>query len=121
MKKVLYLIGMIASIAMTLGLTFKLLHWPGADELLTSGFLGFTLFYLPVVVVLKYAQSEIGAGVDQYKVLLGLASAAFTGVSAVLKILHLQGADVLLVIGALTFSFGFLPFLFFSLYREAVS
>ena len=121
MKSLLYFIGMLSSIAMSLGITFKLLHWPGADELIIYGFLTFTLFFLPIVVILKYAQRELGAGIDQYKIMLGLASAAMTGVSAVFKVFHLEGADVLLVAGALVFSFGFLPFLFFSLYREAVA
>ena len=121
MKQVLYIIGLLACIAMSLGLTFKLLHWPGADELIIYGFLTFTLFFLPIVVILKYAQSELGAGIDHYKIFLGLASAAISGISAVFKILHLQGADVLLVAGALIFTFGYLPFFFFSLYQKEVN
>src|SRR6187401_1277375 len=47
MKKIMYGVGLITAISMTMGLTFKILHMPGADELFNFGFFGFTLIFLP--------------------------------------------------------------------------
>lgn len=115
MKKITYVFGLISSMATTMGITFKLLHWPGADELITFGFLSFLLLFIPLVVIpkLKLSNSLIS--------IVGLLSAVITGLSILFKLLHLQGGDVLLITGAALFSFGFLPFLFFNMYKKSVS
>jgi Flp pilus assembly protein protease CpaA len=114
-KKITYLIGLVSSIGTTMGIVFKLLHWTGANELITFGFLSFLLIFLPLLVVPKLKSSNSMASV------LGLLSAVITGLSILFKLLHLSGGDVLLLAGAALFCFGFLPVLFFNLYKKSVS
>ena len=50
MKKFLYITGLLTAIAMSIGFLFKILHWPGADELLSYGFLTFALVFTPLAL-----------------------------------------------------------------------
>lgn len=121
MKRIMYAIGLITTIGMTMGLTFKILHMPGADELFTYGFFGFTLIFLPMITIDRYKQNLHKALSERLRLLLGFLSSVGIGFSVLFKIFHLQYADVLLLVGIAIFSFGFLPFLFFSMYKKAIS
>jgi len=121
MKKVMYLIGLITTISMSIGWTFRILNWSGGSELLTYGFLGFVLLFIPMVTI-NYFKVNLRSGLsEKLRIILGLFSGVIVGLAIVLKFLHLPGADQLLFGGALLFSFGFLPFLFFSMYKKAAS
>jgi len=117
MKIFTHVIGLLCSIALSIGLTFKILHWPGADELVVYGFVSFTLVYLPVQVFIKWSAHTVT--LEKLISLIGLASGGIAGLSVLFKILHLQGADVLLLAGAMIFSFAFLPLLFYSMYSRS--
>lgn len=118
MKIILYFIGLLASIATSVGLVFKLLHWPGADELIIYGFIAFTILFAPMATGTKLS---ILQGAEKLRAILGVSSAGISGTAVIFKLLHLQGADILLLSGAALFSFGFLPFLFFSLYKKSTA
>jgi hypothetical protein len=121
MKKFMYSIGLATTIAMTMGLTFKILHMPGADELFNIGFFGFTLLFLPMLTIDRFKQKIHAALTERLRLVLGFISAVTIGSSVLFKIFHYQGADVLLLVGISVFSFGFLPFLFFNLYKKSIS
>ncbi|MGV3587184.1 MAG: hypothetical protein ACO1OF_09300, partial [Adhaeribacter sp.] len=57
---------------------------------------------------------------EKLRLVLGFGSAIVTGLAVLFKMMHLQGADILLIGGALIFAFSFLPFLFFRMYRKAL-
>jgi len=123
MKKFMYLLGLLSAIASSMGVCFKLLHLPGADFLLTYGFLALTLLYLPMQAIVwsdSYAKSSV---LKKLEVLFTLLSGLFTGSAIVLRLFHISGTPVELIFigGAVLFSFGFLPVLFFSLYKRAVA
>lgn len=120
MKRLMYLIGLGSSISLAMGLCFKLLGWLGGDELLIYGFLSFTLLFLPMMTIDRFKVKIQKSLSDKLRFALGSISALLAGTAVLLKILHLQGADQLLLISAVVFSFGFLPFLFFTNYRKAV-
>jgi hypothetical protein len=120
MKRLMYLIGLGSSISLGMGLCFKLLGWPGGNELLIYGFLTFTLLFLPMMTIDRFKAKIPKPLSDKLRFALGSVSALIGGVAVLFKILHLQGADYLLLIAAVVFSFGFLPFLFFTNYRKAV-
>jgi hypothetical protein len=120
MKKVMYSIGLISSMSISIGWLFKILHWPGADELFNYGFLSFVLLFVPLIAIDRYKVNIGRALSDRLRIMLGFASAVLVGVALVMKFLHLTGADQLLVLGSLVFIFGFLPFLFFRMYRKSV-
>ena len=120
MKKLMYFIGLISSMSISIGWLFKLLQWPGGGELFTYGFLAFVLLFLPLLAVDRYKLTLRAALSEKLRLVLGFSSAIVTGLAVLFKMMHLQGADILLVGGALLFAFGFLPFLFFRMYRKAV-
>ena len=121
MKKVMYLIGLISAVALSLGWLFNVLSWPGGRELFNYGFLGFLLLFVPLLAIDRYKVTLRKALPEKLKILIGSVSGIIVGISLVFKFLHLQGADQVLIVGMLMFTFGFLPFLFFSMYKKAVS
>lgn len=120
MKKVMYFIGLVSSVSIGLGWLFSLLHWPGGWQLFNYGFLALLLIFAPMLAMDHYKKSIRKALPEKFKVLLGIVSALIVGTAVAFKIVHLPGADILLIIGMLMFIFGFLPFLFFTMYRKSV-
>ena len=121
MKKLTYFIGFIGSVALAAGVLFKLLHWPGGNQLFISGFLTLLLIFIPFVAFDRYKVAISKALSERLKIILGATSAIITGIAALFKVLHLQGANIMLVLGAFIFIAGFLPFLFFTMYKKSVS
>jgi hypothetical protein len=121
MRKIIYATGLISAAALSLGWMFSLLHWPGGYELFNSGFLGFLMLFVPMLAFDQYKRHKQKALLEKIKIFIGTFSSLIVGLSAVFKLFHLQGADVVLVTGVLAFTFGFLPFLFFTMYKKAVS
>lgn len=121
MKKIMYGIGFASTSSMSMGVTFKLLHMPGGDQLVTYGFLTFALVFLPLVVVNYFKVNLNAPWTDRVRIILGILSALATGMAIVMKFFSLQWAEVLLLTGAALFSFGFLPFLFFTIYKRSIS
>ena len=121
MKKIMYAIGLITSIGMSVGFTFKILHLPGAEEMFKLGFFGFTLVFLPMITIDRYKQNLHKALSERLRLLLGFLSAVLIGFSVMFKIFHLPYANEMLLISIGVFSFGFLPFLFFSMYKKSIS
>jgi hypothetical protein len=121
MKKVMYLIGLLSSISIGLGWLFSLLHLTGASEMFNYGFLGFLLLFIPMLAFDRYKLSLRKALSEKLRIILGVVSAFLVGIAVAFKILHLSGADTMLAVGMLIFIFGFLPFLFFNMYRKSIS
>jgi len=121
MKKLLYLTGFIGSITLTAGITFKLLSMPYGYELFTIGFLTLLLVFIPLLALDRYKVALSKAITEKMKIILGTAAAIITGLSGLFKLMHLQGADLLLLGGAFVFAFGFLPFFFFNMYKKSIS
>lgn len=121
MKKLLYLTGFLGSATLALGATFKLLHLPGANQLYIIGFLVVLLIFVPLLAIEQYKSAFSSALSERWKILLGGAAAVITGVSGIFKLLHLQGADLLLSVGTFVFNVGFLPLFFYSMYKKSSS
>lgn len=121
MKKLLYSTGFIGSITLTAGVTFKLLRMPYGYELFTIGFLTLLLVFIPLLALNRYKVAISKALTEKMKIILGAVAAIITGLSGVFKLMHLQGADLLLLVGAFVFAFGFLPFFFFNMYKKSIS
>lgn len=121
MKKTMYAIGLVSAISICIGWTFKILHWPMGSELSNYGMMGFLFLFLPMIFINNHKHSLNKALSEKLKVVFGFSSAAILGLAILFKFLHLQGADIMLLAGACLFSFGFLPFLFFTMYRKSLS
>ncbi len=121
MKKLMYTIGLVAAISMSMGFMFKILHMPGADQLLNFGFLTFILLFLPLQALDRFKSSMIKTTQEKWRFILGLVSALAIALAVLFKIGNvLAPAEGFFMIGTIVFSFGFLPLLFFSLYRKSV-
>ena len=121
MKKIMFAIGLVSSIGISIGWLFTIMHWPGGGALFTYSFLGFAFLFLPMLAFDRY---KIGIGKEpseKLRTILGFSSALIIGFSVAFKMLHLQGASVMLITGIFLFTFGFLPFLFFRMYKNATS
>lgn len=121
MKKLMYFMGFLGAATLSVGTLFKIMHWPGADMASLIGVIILLLIFMPLWALDRYKYEVSKALSNKLKFFAGILSAVLIGLSVVFKVLHLQGASVLLVIGAFIFVFGYLPFLFFSLYKKSVS
>ena len=54
MKRLTYIVGFIFSLVFTAGFAFKMLHWPGATVLLTSGLGGLAFLFVPLLLINKF-------------------------------------------------------------------
>jgi len=118
MKITTYIIGFISTSTLTLGILFYLMSWPGAYPLFSIGFLSFCLLFIPYLTFKNYRLTVGKSKSVKTKLIIGVTASILAGLSGVFKIYHLQGANVLLVLGALVFAFGYLPFQFFMMYKE---
>jgi hypothetical protein len=120
MKKFMYFIGLITTIAMSMGFTFRILRLPGGFELLNYGFLAFAFIFLPMVTYNNFRMNVKRTFAEKLRIILGIVSALCTGAAVFFKMIHYPGVDPLLLAGMVIFSFGFLPCLFYTLYERSV-
>lgn len=121
MKKVMYAIGLISTMSISLGWLFRFLRWPGGSELANYGFFGFALLFLPLLAGHRFKMNSKKSLPEKLRIILGLLSALITCMAMFFKMMHYPGADLLLLAGAGIFIFGFLPFLFFNMYKKSIS
>lgn len=121
MKQFMYFVGFLGALALTAGITFKLLSLPFGYELFATGFLILFLIFIPLYSFDRYKITIAKNLSQRIKIILGVIASLITGLAGLFKVLHLQGADLLLMLGAFIFTVGFLPFLFFTMYKKSVS
>lgn len=119
MRKVLYTVGLLSSIAFVSGWVMGILHLPGAREFSLFGFLSFVILFLPVLSIDHHRSKVQRTRMQKAKFFLGLSSALIIALSVIFKLLQLEGAPELLVLGAVIFCVGFLPIQFLTMYRLA--
>lgn len=120
MKKFTYGIGLLSSICVSIGYFFTLMRWPSGGQIFNYGFLALVLVFVPLLAYEQLRKSSDRVFYEKMKLILGFSSAVVAGVGVAFKLMHLMGAGVLFGVGALLFAFGFLPFLFFSLYKKSL-
>ena len=120
MEKMTFLSGSIFAIMASSGFFLKALHWSLGDPMLTIGITGLLLVFVPFVLF-EYAKSnETMMASERMRFLFGVGSATLTGIGFVLKLNHIVGANLAIVIGGILLSFGFIPAFFYRLYTNAV-
>jgi hypothetical protein len=119
MKKFTYAIGLLASISVSIGYFMVLMRWPVGPEIFNYGFLALVLVFVPLLAYEQLQKSRDSQMYERMKLILGFSSAIIAGIGVAFKLMHLMGAGVLFGVGTLLFAFGFLPFLFFSLYKKS--
>ncbi|MEL6625478.1 MAG: hypothetical protein AAFY70_13045 [Bacteroidota bacterium] len=121
MKQIMYTTGFIGAVTLTAGVTLKLLHMPFASELFIVGFLTLFLIFIPLIAFDRYKVALSQTLSVRLKIISGAVASGIVGLSGLFKLMHLQGADVLLMLGVVAFVLGFLPFYFFTMYRQSIS
>jgi hypothetical protein len=106
--------------AISLGGGMKILHLPGANVALMGGLIGFTFLFLPMVLVNHFRANLNLLLSDKLKWIIGMVSFMIITLGMVFKIQHMMGAGLLIGVGFLVFSFGFIPFFFFRMYKKSL-
>ncbi len=121
MKKIMYSIGLISSMSISLGWLFRIMHWPGGFQLINYGFLVFALVFVPMFAFHQFKISINKPVSEKLRIILGVSSGLVTCMAVFFKIMHYPGPDNLLLAGGVLFIFGFLPLLFFTMYKKSIS
>ena len=127
MKKLTYAVGLLSSMMMCIGATMNILHLPGAGNLAvvgvgTIGFFAFALLYLPLLALTNFKGAiRRQPWFEKTKLIAGCLSGIILGTAVAFKVLHLPGADQFMLTGAALLTFGFLPFVFFSMYKKSLA
>ncbi|MGB0178063.1 MAG: hypothetical protein ACPF9D_12915, partial [Owenweeksia sp.] len=117
MKKISSLVGIVGSIIACTGGLFKIAHWPGANFMLLSGIAAIVLMYLPLLIVIKFRETE--STLLKFSYLAGLFGAMVNGIGVVFRLLHFPGANVLIISSLLIIGLIFIPIYFTHAYRLA--
>ncbi|MEL6634103.1 MAG: hypothetical protein AAFQ83_21735, partial [Bacteroidota bacterium] len=103
MKQIMYTTGFIGAVTLTAGVTLKLLHMPFASELFIVGFLTLFLIFIPLIAFDRYKVALSQTLSVRLKIISGAVASGIVGLSGLFKLMHLQGADVLLMLGVVVF------------------
>ncbi|HRI79760.1 MAG TPA: hypothetical protein PLR06_09530 [Cyclobacteriaceae bacterium] len=126
MKKVTFSIGLLSSMMMAGGWTMSVLHYPGAGNFYTAGvasfgFMAFVVLFLPLAALNHFKSNPGMPKHEKLRLISGLICGFITVFAMVLKIKHMPGANLSLLLGTVLFIFWFLPSLFYSMYRKSVA
>lgn len=120
MKRLIYAIGLIGTMAFAAGLVFKLFYWPGANFLTGAGSIISLLIFLPLWTMDRFKYRMVQKPLDRWKLIVGLTAGILVGLGTLMKIAHLMGAGVIFISGSFLFVVGFLPLYFLSTYRKSI-
>ncbi|WP_370089350.1 hypothetical protein [Ekhidna sp.] len=120
MKRLMYVVGYLFTVTWIAGIAFKLLHLPGAGVLLGVGALGLAFIFIPLFLINRYKNFAREVLSERLKWIFGGVSFLLLVTSITMKFLHLMGAGLMLGLSFLVFGIGFLPFLFFRMYKKSV-
>ncbi len=112
MKKLMYILGMIAPAMLITGTIFKTQHWPGAGVLLTLSLFMLGAIYLPVFVMVKIRDTrKEGKKVNMPMYIAGLIAGIIFIAGAMFKIQHWPGAGIMIMLSGIVTVFIFIPIL----------
>ncbi len=120
MKRITYISGYLFSLTWAGGALFRILNLPGSSVLLAVGGMGIAFIFLPLLLINRYKSFARGVVSEKMKWIFGILSLILLLTSITMKMFHLMGASLMLAVSFLVFGFGFLPFLFFRMYRKSV-
>lgn len=120
MKRLMYVFGYLFTVTWIAGIALKILHIQGAGMLLGIGGLGLAFIFIPLYLINKFKGFTQSVLSERLKWIMGGVSLLLLVTSITMKFLHLMGAGLMLGVSFLVFGFGFLPFLFFRMYKTSV-
>lgn len=116
MKKSMIVSGTLSVFLLLAGSFFKTMHWPGAGIMLVSGMVFFSLVFLPILLALK--AREMKTGTDKLILGIGVFAGILYCLSAMFKVQHWPGANIMLFSTLGIILFILLPVYFFNGIRK---
>ena len=120
-----YIFGFLGIALLLTGFVLKMNHWPGSEITLLLSLVVINFGFLPFLFYRIHKKSEemehSAYKSNKPKYIFGLIGVAMILTAFVFKILHLPGANALLGGAAIVINFGFLPFLFYGLYKKSMA
>lgn len=96
MKNKIYILGLVTTLLVFIGILFKILHWPGAGVLLILGIFSLVIVFLPVALINNYKAEDNKVNRSLYIVTWITCLVVF--IAMLFKIQHWPGASYLLLI-----------------------
>jgi hypothetical protein len=122
MKRLTYVIGMLTAMMMSFGWLLNILRMGEIGNIIFAfGALGFVTLFLPLIGYDYFKNRTNKKLAEKIRTVSGLLSVIMIGIAVLFKIMHMPGADEVLMAGGVIFTFGFLPPVFFILYKKSLS
>ncbi len=119
MKRTMFALGVLAPILILAGLTFKVMHWPGAGILNTAALFITGMIFLPLFVMVRIRDTRnMGEPIPMTLYISGMVPAMITILGAICKLQHWPGAGIMLTIGLSGLALVFLPVFAITKIRE---
>ncbi len=112
MKKTMIVAGAISVITLAFGSLFKVMHWPGANVLLLSGIVFFSLLFLPILFLLKV--KEVKTTRDKAVIALSSVVGILFCIATLFTFMHWPGANVMRLLSIGISALILLPLYFFT-------
>ena len=112
MKKIMLIVGTIATGILGLGLLLKFMHWPGAAACIVFSVFLLSFIFFPLLFILKIKEKQ--QNTDKVILFIGTLSAMMISVGLVFKIMHWPYANMLITSAFFMMLLLFLPIYFFT-------
>ncbi len=119
MKKLMYVLGMLAPVVLIIGTIFKTQHWLGAGILITLSLFLLGAIYLPLFVMVRIRDTrKKGKPVNMPMYVAGMIAGIVFIAGAMFKIQHWPGAGTMLTLTAVVTVLVFIPILVVQALRD---
>lgn len=111
MKKIMFAGGTASAIFTALGIFFKFMHWPMSAFLIFSGIVLFSLFFLPMLLILRVRERKDTK--ERILTVTGVISGMLLSLGVLFKVNHWPLANIMGFSAVLLFALLFLPMYYF--------
>jgi hypothetical protein len=119
MKRFIYGSSFLSTFWVGIAIMFKIMHWPGAEVIMFTGFIFFSLTAI-ILFINSTRHMKLHSVGYNFRAITGFIATLFITIGAMLKVFHLPTADVDMVIGIALFNFVFMPVFFYHLYKKGM-
>lgn len=122
MKKLMFLIGCLCTMIIGMGWLLKFTHveGPAANLLFGIGSFGFLILFLPMIAIDHFRTSDKSTP-EKWRFVFGMSSIIIIGIAILAMLMRTPGADEIMVLGLMIFTFGFVPVLYFTMYKKSIA
>jgi hypothetical protein len=117
MKNFTYLFGLTSALLTIVGAFFKRMHWPAAGILITVGIALVVLVFLPLYFVTNHREQEEKK--NPIYAVVGYLTLALLLTSALFKIMHWPGANIMIQVAVGFLVIGFIPLYVVNVFQKS--